>query len=146
MSENKLFLSVRAKLILLKVMLKIFKRMLLVHRFDGFFCFLNWFFKAFLWICLRIWGHIIWVVTKKGRGPDPLGPSMDTCKNCQKTYLWWISSSNKCTEMYNKFNCFQQNLSSLTENSTEKYYNDLSTNWMLQISPLNLIDSCKKSF
>ena len=34
--------------ILLKVALKNFKRMLLVHRFDGFFCFLNWFFKAFV--------------------------------------------------------------------------------------------------
>ena len=34
--------------ILLKVALKNFKRMLLVHRFDGFFRFLNWFFKAFL--------------------------------------------------------------------------------------------------
>ena len=34
--------------ILLKVVLKNFRRMLLVHRFDGFFCSLNWFFKAFL--------------------------------------------------------------------------------------------------
>ena len=34
--------------ILPKVVLKNFRRMLLVHRFDGFFCFLNWFFKAFL--------------------------------------------------------------------------------------------------
>ena len=29
-------------------MLKNFKRILLVHGFVGFFCFLNWFFKAFL--------------------------------------------------------------------------------------------------
>ena len=34
--------------ILPKVVLRNFRRMLLVHRFDGFFCFLNWFFKAFL--------------------------------------------------------------------------------------------------
>ena len=33
---------------LFNVVLKNFKRMLLLHRFDGFFCFLNWFFKAFL--------------------------------------------------------------------------------------------------
>ena len=33
---------------LLKGVLKNFKRMLLLHPFDEFFCFLNWFFKVFL--------------------------------------------------------------------------------------------------
>ena len=32
----------------LKIAFKIFKRMLLIHCFNGFFPFLNWFFKAFL--------------------------------------------------------------------------------------------------
>ena len=52
-------------------MLKKLKRMLLVHRFDGFFHFLNWFFKEFL----QEFESTIWAVSKKGRGPDPLDPS-----------------------------------------------------------------------
>ena len=31
-----------------KIALKNFKKILLVHRFDEFFCFLNWFLKSFL--------------------------------------------------------------------------------------------------
>ena len=45
---KSLFLLVRTTLILLKVVLKTFKRRLLVHSFDGIFRFLNRFFKAFL--------------------------------------------------------------------------------------------------
>ena len=67
---------------LLKVALKNFKRILLVHCFDGFFCFLNWFFKVFLlnWLKLRAQFRVY-----RSRGLEPLDPSCLPVCLCLKT-------------------------------------------------------------
>ena len=53
MRKNQSYRSEPHFSILLKVTLKNFKRMLLVHRFDEVFRFSNWFFVAFLLIWLK---------------------------------------------------------------------------------------------
>ena len=52
---------------LVKVVLKNFKRMVLVHRFDGFF-------KKFLLNWFKNLRAQFGLYQKKGRGPDPLDP------------------------------------------------------------------------
>ena len=60
---------------LLKVALKNFKRMLLLHRFDGFFRFIKLFFKSVSSKLVEELEGTTWTVLKKGRGVDPLDPS-----------------------------------------------------------------------
>ena len=71
----------------LKVALKNLKRMLLVDRFDRFFCFLNWLFKAFLLNWLKNL-RAQFGLYRKGQGSGPPGPlrymSLPVCL-CLKT-------------------------------------------------------------
>ena len=51
-------------------------------RFNGFFCFLNWFFKAFSSRLVELEGKI-WTVLKKGKGPYPLDLPRCVCFKMQ---------------------------------------------------------------
>ena len=50
---------------------------------------------------------------------------MDKWKDKKVNFLDEYRRSNKCTIKFNKFKYLQHKLSSLTEDPTEKYYNDL---------------------